>query len=119
MPRWLWFMPLAALTLALAVWGFRIGYISAHLTETEAINHYAERYLQDRARAGTGQGARKSDCVAYPGQTRGVWIIVDCGPVQTDPARRYVYQVNRFGGFEYGALPSAETAIPRTLEPET
>lgn len=114
-PRWLWFLPLMALTTALAIWGFRMGYVSAHLTETDAINHYAKRYVQEHA----GTGAAFSDCVAYPGTQPQVWLIVDCGGAQQDGSPRYIYHVNRYGGLVFETQRHVDDARPQPLKPET
>ncbi|MDU8910533.1 hypothetical protein [Aestuariicoccus sp. MJ-SS9] len=98
--RWIWFAPVALITLLGAVLAFRLGWIRAHLTETDVIEAYAARYL-DRA----GAGARASDCVAYPAQGQGLWLIVAC----TDPSGAgWRYGVNRFGGLKSVVEPGAE-----------
>jgi hypothetical protein len=80
--RWL---PLGVLTFCGALLAFRLGWIDANLTETQAIEAYAARYMRD-------SGAPAADCVGVAG--RDVWLRVICGP----PGARWVYQVNRFGG---------------------
>ncbi len=120
MPRWIWWAPLAVFLLWWGWLGFRWGWIAATTTETDVINAYADRYLEDRARDGTGAGARITDCVAYPGTERGIWLHVVCGPAG-DPSRRYEYEVNRLGGFVRGQDPHSEGLRPGggVMEPET
>ncbi|MDW4496911.1 hypothetical protein R5H30_02875 [Sulfitobacter sp. D35] len=89
MPRWLWFAPLAALTLFLAVWLFRLGWIAATITETDVIGGFAQRYLQD-----AGPGARVTDCVARPAEMRGLWLVVSCRHAD---GRRFDYPADRLG----------------------
>jgi hypothetical protein len=89
-PRWAWFLPLALLVIAGALYAFRLGWIAANITETDAIQAYAARYV-----ALAGPGARASDCLAIPGETRGVWITVLCAP-ETGPGWRF--DVGRLGG---------------------
>lgn len=73
MPRWLWWAPLVVLTLAAGLVAFHQGWIRAHLTETDVINHYAARYVAQ------AQGeAEVTDCVAQPGTGRGVWLVIRC-----------------------------------------
>lgn len=88
MPRWVWFVPFAALVLALAVWGFRLGWIRATLTETHVIETYTARYLEIG-----GDGARVTDCSAQPGMPP-VWIIVSCSG---SDAGRFDFPVDRMG----------------------
>ncbi|MEE4189653.1 MAG: hypothetical protein V2I76_14565 [Roseobacter sp.] len=89
MPRWVWFMPLAALSAALGVWAFRMGWIAATLTETDVILAYADLYLE------THQGpAFATDCSARPDELEQVWLVVTC--IAQDGAR-YDYPVDRFG----------------------
>ncbi|KUF09105.1 hypothetical protein [Pseudoponticoccus marisrubri] len=85
MPRWLWFAPLAVLLVAVALFGFRQGWIVANLTETDVIEAMAARYLAE-----AGPQARASDCVARPG--REVWLVVACG----GPGM-WEYRVDRLG----------------------
>ena len=111
MPRWLWFMPLAVITVIAGVWGFRLGWIAATLTETEVITRYAQRYLEDRARDDAAGTASIADCVAYPGEAPGIWLVVSCTP-RPAVAGRYEYVVNRFGGLEHARGPESEDATP-------
>jgi hypothetical protein len=106
MPRWLWFMPLAVITVIAALWGFRLGWVAATLTETEVITRYAQRYLEDRARDDAAGSASIADCVAYPGKTPGIWLVVSCTP-RPAGAVRYEYAVNRFGGLEQARGPDS------------
>ncbi len=111
MPRWALFLPVGLLTLVLALLFFRLGWIAANLTETDVINTYAARYLQE-----AGPGARVSDCVARPGQGAAVWIVVSC----EGTAGRYSYHVNRFGGLRHVSGPGFEgNAPPAPQEPRT
>ncbi|MFK7879147.1 hypothetical protein [Roseobacter sp.] len=89
MPAWLWWAPLAVLVLALGIWAFRWGWIATMITETDVINTYAERYLQE-----AGNAARRTDCSAVPGDQNGVWIMIRCAP---SAGGRYDYPVDRFG----------------------
>ena len=74
--------------MALAVWGFRLGWIAATITETDVITTYTQRYLSE-----AGAAARLTDCAGVPGSRDGVWIIVRC---QQD-GQRFDYPVDRFG----------------------
>ncbi|MBW4707892.1 hypothetical protein KX928_08850 [Roseobacter sp. YSTF-M11] len=115
MNRWLWWAPLVLLITGLAVWGFRLGWIAATITETDVITTYAKRYLE-----AAGPGAALSDCVAYPGRDRGVWLVVRCGPDPSGSGGRYEYHVNRLGGLvASGGLstrgaPAGRAAMPQT-----
>ena len=88
MPRWMWFLPLAALVLGTGLLGLRYGLHAVRLTETDVITAYAERHV---ARF----GGALSDCYAENGADHGVWIVVRCaaGPA----ARGQSYFVNRLG----------------------
>ncbi|MEP2642038.1 hypothetical protein [Roseobacter sp.] len=112
MPRWLWWVPFGVVTLCCALFWFRMGWIAAFTTETDVINTYAARYLEDRAHDEIGQGAKPTDCVAYPGKTHGIWIVVSCGPSHFDARRHYEYYVNRFGGLEFSSSPLSEGVAP-------
>jgi len=81
MPRWLWWTPLAVLTLLAGLLLFRQGWIAAHMTETDVIDHFAARYVAEH-------GGQKSDCVAVPGRSAQVWIEVHCGDVAIYPVDR-------------------------------
>lgn len=83
MPRWLWWAPLALLTFVVVLLVFRQGWIAAHFTETDVINHYAARYVQEHA-------GQLSECLAMPGRSAGVWIEVRCGA-------DVIYPVDRAG----------------------
>ncbi|MFZ5963877.1 hypothetical protein ACOXXX_13065 [Thalassococcus sp. BH17M4-6] len=95
MPRWVWFVPVGLLVALAGVLGWRHGWVVANVTETQVIDAYAERYLADRARDGTGEGARRSDCRAQPSER--AWLVVVCGPTPHDAARHYTYYVARDG----------------------
>lgn len=101
----LWWVPLGAFVLFWAFLGLRWGWIAVKTTETDVIETYASRYLTDRERDGTGTDARITDCVAYPGETPGIWIVVSCGPTPLDLTRHYEYYVNRLGGLEWFGGP--------------
>jgi hypothetical protein len=89
MPRWVWFVPVAALAVAVGLWAFRLGWIAASLTETDVILAYTAHYLDTH-----GAPARATDCSAQPADIEAVWIVVTC--VASD-ATRYDYPVDRFG----------------------
>lgn len=119
MPRWIWFLPLGLIVALAALVGWRQGWLVANVTETQVINAYAARYLDDRAAAGTGDGARASDCRARPSPEVGVWLVVICGPDPHDPARHYTYHVTRFGGLREVVGPTKTRRSEATGEPET
>lgn len=106
MPRWLWFMPLGALMVALGVWGFRLGWIAATITETDVIDAYTARYLEAQ-----GPDARATDCSAQPGQDAAVWIIVSC---VTRGAERIDYPVDRMGRLLHLSPPAVKPEAPQT-----
>jgi hypothetical protein len=85
MPRWLWWLPLGVLTLVVALFVFRAGWIVANLSETDVIEHYAAIYVAEE-----GGKATMTDCTAVPGQGAKVWLVIRCG-------RHRVYPVDRFG----------------------
>ena len=89
MPRWVWFVPVAALAVAVGLWAFRLGWIAATLTETDVILAYTDQYLETH-----GPAARITDCTAQPAEMEAVWIVVTC--IAGD-ATRYDYPVDRFG----------------------
>ena len=88
-PRWLYWMPLAVVTICAALWLFRLGWIAAHVDESALLDHYARLYVAE-----TGAGARRSDCVGRPGQDRAVRLLIQC--TAPDGERR-VYAIGRFG----------------------
>jgi len=100
MTRVIWFAPLIVLTAVLAVYAFRLGWIAANITETDVINARAADYLEE-----AGPAAKPTDCVAFPAQHRGIWIIVRCGGGEDAASKVYEYHVNRFGGVEYSGAP--------------
>ncbi len=106
MPRWLWFLPLAALVLAIGLWAFRLGWIAATLTETDVIMAYSARYLEEHAGP-----VRQTDCSAQPATIESVWIIVTC--IAGD-GTRYDYPVDRFGQLVQVNLPERAPSEPRT-----
>jgi len=89
MPRWVWFVPVAALAVAVGLWAFRLGWIAVTLTETDVIQAYTARYLEAH-----GTTARITDCTAQPAALEAVWIVVTC---IADDTTRYDYPVDRFG----------------------
>ncbi|GAA4223657.1 hypothetical protein GGQ68_004585 [Sagittula marina] len=93
MPRWMWWVLLGLFVLVGALMFFRLGFIDAHLTESDAIAHYAERYARQ-------SGGLVSDCTATPGET--TWLHLRC--VRGIEVREY--GINRFGG-----LVSERTSI--------
>lgn len=107
-PHWLLWVPLGIVVLWAGYAGLRYGVFVAAMTETEAIERYAARYLADRARDGTGEGAALSDCVAYPAapEDQGIWLIVSCGPTPYDAARHYEYYVDRLGQLQQSGGPT-------------
>ncbi len=112
MKRWLWWSPFALFAVCAAVLGLRQGYLVVAISETDVINRYAQQYLQDRARDGTEDGAALTDCVAYPGAGRGIWLHIVCGPDGVDASRSYEYEVDRAGRFVRGWSPHSEGLIP-------
>lgn len=100
--RFLWWAPFGALVLFFAVIGFRYGAMALSTTETEVINRYAAQYLED-----AGGSAALTDCVAYPSDDLGIWLVVRCAAPQR--AQAYEYFVNRVGGLEYRHTPKAAT----------
>lgn len=101
MPRWLWWTPLAVLTVVAGLLVFRMGYVAAHMTETDVINHYAALYVAEGPK-----GARVTDCAARPGDAKGVWLIISCGGA----AHVVQYHVDRAGRLVDGS----NAAGPRT-----
>lgn len=109
MPRWLWWTPLGLLTVGVALMGLRWGWVAATISETDVINRYAERYVQER-----GGGAAMTDCVAMPGRAdQGIWLVVRCAAPDTDSA--FEYHVDRFGRLKH----PARTGDARAAEPRT
>ncbi len=88
-PRWLYWMPLAVVTVCGALWLFRLGWIAAHVDESALLDHYARLYVAE-----TGAGARLSDCVGRPGQGDGVRLVISC---TGHDGNRRVYAIGRFG----------------------
>lgn len=110
--RWIWFIPLSALVLWTAWLGIRWGIIAASITESDVIDAYAQRYLEDRARDGSRVGASLSDCVAYPGEEKGTWLVISCGPSPYDASLHYEYYVDRLGQLRYSGGPYQWGATP-------
>lgn len=103
--RWLWWAPLAVLTLCGALLSFRLGWIDVHLSESAAIEAYAARYARETS--GTAQ-----ECYARPGAN--VWLVISCGRGEASRA----YFVNRFGGLvaveQPAANPPNANGVPST-----
>lgn len=96
--RWLFVLPLVALALVVANLGLRTGLQQATLTETEVINRYAARYLDEGA-----AGASLRDCLAVPSDADALWLVVRCGP---DPdGVTYSYHVDSFGSLNHRRPP--------------
>ena len=109
--RWLWWAPLGLVTLGCAIFGLRMGWIAATISETDVITHFAAKYVNDH-----GGDARVTDCVAYPTDSiPGIWILVRCAPMGA--LENYDYYVNRFGGLEHGDWPAELKITPQ--EPQT
>lgn len=89
MPRWVWFMPIGVIVVALGIWGFRLGWIAATISETDVIEGYTARYME----AYQGQ-AKVTDCVGRPGYVEPIWIVVVC---DAPDAKRIEYPVDRLG----------------------
>jgi len=100
MPRWLWWAPVALVTVYGAVFAFRSGWVAANLTETDVINRFAAQYLKD-----AGAGASVNQCAARPSTLSGVWLVVTC----TAPAGRQ---------YRYFAAPSGARIVPGAGAPE-
>lgn len=85
------FLGLAAVAAGL---GLVAGWRVATLTETQVIDAYAARYLDD-ARANGIASASERDCIAYPVDWDGGtgWLAVRCGL----DAFSVTYTVNRLG----------------------
>ncbi|WP_293452576.1 hypothetical protein [Planktotalea sp.] len=107
MQRWLLWTPIMALTAATAVFGLRVGWQVATLTESDVISRAAQDYLSG------GQGRSAVDCLAIPASQSAVWITVICTPRGQTPA---IYHATRTGKIRLGTLQSA---MPETLVPET
>lgn len=91
MPRWMWWGPLGLVVLVGALIAFRLGFIDAHLTEGDAIMHYAQRHAQVH-------GGRSS-CAATPGAR--TWLELRCASADGEHGAErgvMVYGINRFGG---------------------
>jgi hypothetical protein len=96
MSRWLLWMPVAALTVATALFGLRVGVLTSNLSETDMINQAAERYL-----AG-GQDRSLTDCSSAE---REVWLTVTCVPKAGAPE---LYHASPLG--QLSQVQSARTA---------
>ncbi|MGR3503785.1 hypothetical protein [Pseudaestuariivita sp.] len=93
MTRWL---PFGALVLATGVIAFVAGWQVRGVTETDVIERYAARYLAE-----AGEGARRTDCLAVPGEGR-VWIEVHC--------KGFIYHASRSGRLVFTSRPEGPQA---------
>ncbi|WP_293573195.1 hypothetical protein [Phaeobacter sp.] len=107
--------PFVLLTVLLAVLGYRYGGLRQGLTETDAINFYAQRYLQQHAEAQMPGTAAPTDCFATPGRGVWVWLVLTCQPTASTPDRLFRYEINWLGGLVCESGP--DTATP--LAPQT
>ncbi|MEP5154421.1 hypothetical protein [Planktotalea sp.] len=102
MPRWLLWTPLVVLTVAAGLFGFRMGWIAATITETDVIDRYAAHYLsQDSARSATA-------CHAVPSTQKGVWLVVICGEKSCEATQNddySEYHANRLGRLVHAGDP--------------
>ncbi len=105
-PRWIWFVPLAALVASLSLVVFRYGWIAATITETDVIETYTQLYLDTYA-----DTAQATDCTAQPAPRLPVWIIVTC--IAAD-GTRVDYPVDRLG-----RLREVAPSPPRGDRPNT
>jgi hypothetical protein len=93
-----YWIPVALLTLLLAVIGLRYGILRQGITETDVITLYAQRYLADHAGSGRPGEPQVTDCSARPGEGGWSWLIVTCRPPGSGAAALYRYEVNVLGG---------------------
>lgn len=103
-------MPFLLLTLAVGLFYLRLGWIAATLTEGEVIARYAARYVTTLSENHPDEKASQADCLAVPGDERGVWLVIICGDNPCDRARYFEYHVNRVGGFVHGGDPACPDA---------
>ncbi|MGB1035498.1 MAG: hypothetical protein ACPG7W_03725 [Paracoccaceae bacterium] len=66
--------PVVALAFGAGALGLMQGARAMALTEGDVIERVAAQYLR-----AAGPDARRTDCVAVPGQAPDVWIVVRCG----------------------------------------
>lgn len=85
----MFFVPVMALAAAVAGIGLMLGGRFVGTTETEVIERYAARYLAE-----AGAGAVRSDCVARPAQSEGLWLVVAC---DLRGGARFEYFVDAYG----------------------
>ncbi|MEM6939844.1 MAG: hypothetical protein AAF943_15010 [Pseudomonadota bacterium] len=105
---WLWWAPLALLTLGIALLGLRWGWVAATITETDVITRYAQRYVNTH-----GGAAKPTDCFAMPADHyEGVWLVVRCVPLDPQQGPTYDYYVNRMGGYLFGEKPQGDVFAP-------
>ena len=112
MPRPL-LLSLGLLCACAAVWGFVLGLRVLRTTETEVIERYAQQYLQEGQSVIGLVTARETDCVAYPSDQRGVWIVVACTPVNATANQRFEYHVKRLGGLVRTCTPKTGQGTPQ------
>ena len=102
MPRWLLWTPIAALTVATAVFGLRAGWHVSSLSESDVINKAAAAYVQG------ARGRVATDCVAVPSPDRAIWLVVTCTP---DTGVAQTYHATRFGKVALGVGAVAKPEI--------
>lgn len=94
MPRWLLWTPIAALTVATAVFGVRTGWHVSNLSESDVINKAAQAYVNAK------ENRRETDCSASPSQDGSIWLIVTCTPLS---GAALTYEATRFGKVTRGS----------------
>ncbi|HEY9039861.1 MAG TPA: hypothetical protein VIN05_13065 [Roseovarius sp.] len=100
MPRWMFFLPVAALVAAAAVIGLSLGRKAALGTETDVIVQIAARYVAE-----AGGDARPADCTARPAASEGLWLVITCAA----PGRGgQEYFIDRYGGIRHVERVPAE-----------
>lgn len=100
MARWMLFVPVMALVAAVAGIGLMLGGRFVGTTETETIERFAARYLAE-----AGAGAARSDCVARPAQSDGLWLVVACD-LRGD--ERFEYFVDAYGRLAHANRPEED-----------
>lgn len=89
--------------------------MAAFTTETDVINRYATLYVEHQQRAGNARTARTTDCLAFPGKSPGIWLVIRCRPSSAQYGAALEYHVNRLGGLEYFGNP-IESNVKSTPE---
>ncbi|MGH1578292.1 hypothetical protein [Planktotalea sp.] len=113
MRPWLLWTPVAALTAAIGVFGLRVGWIYATITESDVIAKYAAHYLEER------EGRSLTSCHAVPSDENGIWLVVICGenPCDRTLSVNYSeYHLNRIGRYVHGGNTPCGW---RSIRPET